>query len=99
MNTELLQRSLTAYLAIRDALGFRRQPTTALLTDFVQYVRTHNPSGPIRAQLAVDWACSGLGVQWIGLTHGRCPRGTADQSARLSVVSQSLVEDEHNHHF
>jgi integrase len=59
MNMELLQRSLTAYLAIRDALGFRRQPTTALLTDFVQYVRTHNPSGPIRAQLAVEWACSG----------------------------------------
>jgi len=59
MNTDILQRSLTAYLAIREALGFRRQPTASLLTDFVQYVLTHNLAGPIRAQLAVEWACRG----------------------------------------
>ena len=59
MNTDILQRSLTAYLAIREALGFRRQPTAHLLTDFVGSVMTHNHAEPIRAQLAVDWACSG----------------------------------------
>jgi integrase/recombinase XerD len=80
MNTNVLPRSLTAYLAIREALGFRRQPTAHLLTDFVGYVTTQNLPGPIRAQQAVDGACSGS-VSRTGGAH----------AARLSVARGFLA--------
>jgi integrase/recombinase XerD len=80
MNTDLLQRSLTAYLAIREALGFRHYPTAPLLTDFVQYVLTHIVPGPIRAHLAVDWA-------W----NGTVSRTGEAPAARLSVVRGFLA--------
>ena len=76
MNTAILQRSLTASLAIREALGFRPHPMASLLTDCVQYVRTQTLAGPLRAQLAVEWACRGSvsrsgGAPAARLTSGR----------------------------
>jgi integrase/recombinase XerD len=75
MNKDQLQRSLDSYLAIREALGFRMQATRILLKDFVEYLCAHNISGPIRAQVAIDWAMS-----------GSITRGPGGQAARLSLV-------------
>ena len=75
MNKNDLQRSLDSYLAIREALGFKMHTTRILLTDFVDYLYTNNISGPIRAQVAIDWA-----------TSGSTTRGPGGQAARLSQV-------------
>ena len=75
MTPDVLHSRLAAYLAMREALGFRMRAPTLLLTDFVQYVIAHNLPDPIRAQLAVDWACSGSAT-----------RGVGGHAARLSVV-------------
>jgi hypothetical protein len=42
MNKDNLQRSIDSYLAIREALGFKMHTTRILLTDFVEYLSTHN---------------------------------------------------------
>lgn len=75
MNKDDLQRSLDSYLAIREALGFRMHTTKILLTDFVEYLIAQNISGPIRAQVALDWACSSSAT-----------RGPGSQAARLSQI-------------
>jgi integrase len=75
-----LQRSMDSYLAIREALGFRMQPTKILLIDFVQYLSALNLTGPIRAQAAIDWA-----------TSGSATRGPGGQAARLSQVRGFLA--------
>jgi integrase/recombinase XerD len=80
MIKEDLQRSLDSYLAIREALGFRMQPTKILLMDFVQYLSAQNLTGPIRMQTAIDWA-----------TSGSATRGPAGQAARLSQVRGFLA--------
>jgi integrase/recombinase XerD len=75
MNKDGLQRNLDSYLAIREALGFRMHATRVLLKDFVEYLCAHNLSGPIRAQMAIDWA-----------TSGSATRGAGGQAARLSLT-------------
>ncbi len=75
MNKDDLQRSLDSYLAIREALGFKMHTTRILLTDFVGYLCLNNISGPIRAQVAIDWA-----------TSGSTTRGPGGQAVRLSQV-------------
>src|SRR5689334_9486815 len=75
MNQDTLQQNLAAYLAIREALGFKMQVTKILLSEFVEYVITENITGPIRAQIAMDWACANSAT-----------RGVAGQAARLSQV-------------
>lgn len=80
MTKDDLQRRLDSYLAIRDALGFRMQPTRILLMDFVQYLNGLNLTGPIRAQAAIDWA-----------TSGSVTRGPGGQAARLSQVRGFLA--------
>ena len=52
-----LHGHLDAYLSLREALGFQMRVERTLLRDFVQFIETTHVSGPIRAQLAVDWAC------------------------------------------
>ena len=49
---------LDSYLSLREALGFQMRIERTLLRDFVQFIETAHVSGPIRAQLAVDWACA-----------------------------------------
>lgn len=75
MNKDELQRYLETYIAIRGTLGYRTHITEILLKDFVDYVVEHLSSGPIRTQLAIDWACS-----------GSTTRGPSGQSSRLSQV-------------
>jgi hypothetical protein len=53
-----LKLSMERYLAVRDALGFTNRTEKVLLPDFVKFVEEHSVSGPIRAELAVAWACA-----------------------------------------
>ncbi|MEN8130643.1 MAG: hypothetical protein ABFS45_10715 [Pseudomonadota bacterium] len=56
MSPSELKRHLTAYIGLRDALGFQVHAERTLLVDFVRYVVASGETEPIRAQSAVDWA-------------------------------------------
>lgn len=75
MKTLDLQLSLDAYLALREALGIRTKPIKLQLQSFVKYLELHAIGEPIRACMAVDWACSS------SATHG-----ASGKSARLSAA-------------
>jgi integrase/recombinase XerD len=72
--TELNAR-LDAYLALRQALGFTMRAECTLLRDFVRFLEAKGGLNPIRAQVALDWACS-----------SSLSRGGSGQAARLSMV-------------
>ena len=59
MTVSDLQIRLDAYLALREALGIRTKPIKLQLQSFVKYLELHASGEPIRACLAVDWACTG----------------------------------------
>jgi integrase/recombinase XerD len=75
-----LAHHLETYLSVREALGFQTRTTRTLLRDFVQYVEHASVSGPIRAQLAVDWACT-----------ASAHRGASGAAQRLSMVRGFLA--------
>jgi integrase/recombinase XerD len=75
-----LHHHLEAYLSVREALGFQMRAARTLLRDFVQYVEHMEVAGPMRAQLAVDWACA-----------ASAPRGTSGATQRLSLVRGFLA--------
>jgi integrase/recombinase XerD len=75
MNKDELHRHLEAYISIRETLGYQTHSTRILLKDFVDYIIRHLSSGPIHAQLAIDWVCS-----------GSTKRGPSRQACRLSQV-------------
>jgi hypothetical protein len=54
-----LKLSMECYLAARSALGFADRAAKTLLPDFVHFLNERRGAGPIRAEMAVDWACSG----------------------------------------
>lgn len=80
MNTHLLSRHLDAYLALRDALGLTTLVARKLLPEFVLYLQTHSEGGPLRAHLAVDWAC-----------QASATRGAAGQATRLTIARGFLT--------
>jgi len=57
MNADLLDTHLVAYLSLREALGFQMRAEKTLLPAFVAYVHARQDPHPIRAQLALEWAC------------------------------------------
>jgi integrase/recombinase XerD len=75
-----LKRSMEGYLAVRDALGFTNRAEKILLPQFVKFVDEHGVSGPIRAELALQWACAS-GSQG----------GPSGQAGRLRVVRGFLA--------
>src|SRR5271165_526350 len=75
MNVADLKLSMERYLAVRDALGFTNRTEKVLLPDFVEFVEEHSVSGPIRAMLAVEWACASASRH-----------ETSGQVRRLSIV-------------
>jgi len=75
LNADGLQTQLVASLSLREALGFQMRAEKILLPEFVAYVQARQDSHPIRAQLALEWACQEA-------TH-RGPRGAA---RRLSMA-------------
>ncbi len=75
-----LHLHLESYLSLREALGFQIRAERTLLWDFVQFIENAQVSGPIRAQLAVDWACS-----------SSSKGGTGGVSQRLSMARGFLA--------
>ena len=63
------------YVSLRRALGYVVTSEEKLLKDFVRFVEAQMVTGPIRAQIALDWACMP--------SPGR---GLAGQTSRLKVV-------------
>jgi integrase len=80
MNRPDLHRHLDAYLSVREALGFQMRAARTLLRDFVHYVEKVQVAGPIRAHLAVDWACA-----------ASSQRGASGAAQRLSMVRGFLA--------
>jgi len=75
MNADFLQTQLVAYLSLREALGFQMRAEKILLPEFVAYVQARQDRHPIRAQLALEWACQEA-------TH----RGPSGAARRLSMA-------------
>src|SRR5262245_52497169 len=80
MTPSLVQLQLDAYLSIREALGFQMRAERTLLREFVHFVESHGVSLPIRASLAVAWACA--------VSERRGPSGAAQ---RLSIARGFLT--------
>jgi integrase len=80
MNHRVLSLHLDAYISVREALGFHMRAERTLLRDFIHFVESHGTGGPIRAQLAVEWACA--------LSVRRGPGGAAQ---RLSMARGFLI--------
>src|SRR4030095_1057923 len=66
MNADRLWEYLDAYLGVRQAVGFQMRAHRTLLRDFVQFVTRHGDDGPLRAQLAVDWASASTALKTRG---------------------------------
>ena len=57
MTTDVLETHLVAYLSLREALGFQMHAEKRILPEFVAYVNAQEHHRPIRAQMALEWAC------------------------------------------
>jgi hypothetical protein len=75
MHTDIVDTQLVAYLSLREALGFQMRAEKIILPEFVAYVKAQPNSGPIRAQMALEWACQAS-------TH----RGPSGAARRLSMA-------------
>ncbi len=80
MNAEFLRTQLTAYLGLRQALGYQMTAEKQLLPAFVAFVESQHLTGPIRAQVALDWAC-----------EESVYRGPDGNARRLSIARQFLI--------
>lgn len=80
MNADFLDAQLVAYVSLRQALGFQMQAETVLLREFVGFVNTHEHTGPIRAQIALEWAC-----------QEAMHRGPGGAARRLSIARGFLL--------
>ena len=80
MSHRSLHLHLDAYLGVRQALGFQMRAERTLLRDFVGFVESQGDDGPIRAQLAVDWACA-----------SSAQRGHGGAAQRLSMARGFLA--------
>ena len=79
MNADLLDTQLIAYVGLREALGFQTRAEKLLLLEFVAFVKAQEHPGPIRAQMALAWACQES-------THRRPSRA----AQRLSIARRFL---------
>ena len=80
MNAAFLETQLVAYLSLREALGFQMRAEKILLPDFVAFVQAQGITGPIRAQLALEWAC-----------QTSASRGPSGAARRLSIARGFLI--------
>jgi integrase/recombinase XerD len=80
MSHSHLSLHLDAYISFRVALGFHMRAERTLLRDFIGFIEARGEAGPIRAQLAVEWACA--------LSARRGPGGAAQ---RLSMARGFLT--------
>jgi integrase/recombinase XerD len=71
---DLLLR-VECYVGLRSAIGYTVRYEEKLLKDFVQFLASQDVSSPIRAHMAIDWACASAPG-----------RGLAGKAGRLKVV-------------
>jgi hypothetical protein len=79
MTAPELTTHLESYLALRTALGLRLQQEQRLLQSFLDFVQRRGATPPLRAAVAVEWACA---------PSLQGPR--ADAARRLSTVRRFL---------
>ena len=58
MSSEDLLFRVECYVGLRHALGYVVRSEEKLLKDFVRFIGAQAIAGPIRAQTALDWACT-----------------------------------------
>jgi integrase len=75
MNADFLDTQLVAYLNLREALGFQMRAEKIILPEFVAYVKAQESTGPIRTQIALEWAC-----------QASAHRGPSGAARRLSMA-------------
>jgi integrase len=80
MNPAELERRLTAYIAVRQAMGYVMRAECTLLVDFVRFIIARGGLSPIRAQMALDWATDTTGQ-----------RGVAGTATRLIMARRFLL--------
>jgi len=80
IKAHFLNTQLTAYLSLREVLGFQIGAEKTLLPEFVAFIQGQNMTGPIRAYLALDWACS-----------ASTQRGASGAARRLSIARRFLT--------
>ena len=80
MNADFLDTQLRAYVDLREALGFQTRAEKLILLEFVTFVKAQEPPGPIRAQMALAWACQesthrrpSSAAQRLSIARGRVP--------------------------
>jgi len=78
MNPDLWTQ-VELYVGLRIALGYSVRSEEKLLKDFVRFLNRQSGNETIRAQMALEWACS-----------PSPKRGPAGQSSRLKVVRRFL---------
>ena len=71
---------LDRYLAVRDALGFSIHAVRPLLHEFLHFLETTLPPGPLPAQVVFTWACG-----------DSQPRALTSQAARLRAARGFLT--------
>lgn len=79
MTPQNLEIYADRYAELRKALGFRFREHS-LLRQFVRFLRSQDCSGPIRATMAVQWACMA------SLRCGRCGQVTRLTTARHFLI-------------
>jgi hypothetical protein len=80
MTTDFVETQLAAYVSLREALGFHMRAEKIILPDFVAFVKAHQNTGPIRAQMALEWAC-----------QASAHRGPSGAARRLSMARGFLL--------
>jgi integrase/recombinase XerD len=75
VNPPNLLLRVECYVGLRRAIGYTVRYEEKLLKNFVQFLASQDVSGPIRAQMAIDWACAPAPG-----------RGLAGQASRLKLV-------------
>jgi len=80
MTTDFVETQLAAYVSLREALGFHMRAERIILPDFVAFVKAHQNTGPIRAQMALEWAC-----------QASAHRGPSGAARRLSLARGFLL--------
>jgi integrase/recombinase XerD len=80
MSAAVLETHLVAYLSLREALGFQIRAEKLLLPEFVAFIQAQGITGPIRAHLALDWAC-----------QASAQRGASGAAQRLSIARGFLT--------
>jgi integrase len=71
---------LDRYLAVRDALGFSTRAQRPLLHEFLHFLETTLPPGPLAAHVVFTWACGDVP-----------PHAVTTQAARLRAVRGFLT--------